>query len=153
MLAVPFTIFPPPVVLFVSVMGPMLYIRPREIIGDPPSLVTFPPELAVEEVILLAAVVVTVGKVIMLMVLVPCAATEPQVVGVPEKVRLAAVNALAVMVCPAVAPLATSAVTQKYPMLLVLIDCEREVKLIGLVVSPVVTVLNKVGDVKLFVAV
>ena len=69
------------------------------------------------------------------MVCVPPAAIEPVeviIIGEPPptdvKVRLLNASAgVTVMVLPTVAAAATSAVTQKYPVLLALITCDKEV--------------------------
>ena len=64
------------VVLFEMVgLGEVLYTTPRAITDTPPSSVTFPPLLAPVAVILLIAVVVTVG--IHATVMVPMAFTLP----------------------------------------------------------------------------
>ncbi len=106
-------ILPPPVVLFMSVIGPVLKISPLSVTVEPPSLVTLPPVVAVLLVIEVAAVVVTVGALKTAIVLVPCAATDPQVVGVPAKFTFDGDIAPAVIECPDVAPDGISAVTQK----------------------------------------
>ena len=127
-------------------MGVVLYITPLCVIVEPPSLVMFAPAVAVVLAMLVTGDVIIVGTVKMVIVFVPCAGAEPQVVGAPEKVKLAGFIADAVIVCPDVAPAAISAVTQKYPVDAALITWLNPPKFIGLVARPVVTVLITVAE-------